>query len=38
LQNLPVACNDVRTVFGQENTAHLDFEGVGLSSEQCERP
>jgi len=38
LQNLPVACNDVRTMFGQENTAHLDFEGVGLSSEQCERP
>jgi hypothetical protein len=38
LQNPPVACNDVRTVFGQENTAHLDFEGVGLSAEQCARP
>lgn len=36
LQNLPVACNDVRTVFRQENTAHLDFESVGLTAERCE--
>ena len=35
VQTLPVACNDVRTVYKQENTAILDFEGVGLTAEEC---
>jgi hypothetical protein len=38
LQNQPVACNDVRTVFGQENTGYLDYEAVGLTAEQCGKP
>jgi hypothetical protein len=35
LQKHSVACNDVRTVFGQENTPHLDFKGVGLTASEC---
>jgi hypothetical protein len=35
VQARPVACNDVRTVYKQENTAHLDFEGVGLTAKEC---
>jgi hypothetical protein len=35
LQQLPIACNDVRTVFGRENTPHLDFKGVGLTASLC---
>jgi hypothetical protein len=38
LQTPQVVCNDVRTVFGQENTGHLDFKGVGLTPEQCAKP
>ena len=30
-----VACDDVRTVYKQENAATLDFEGVGLTAEEC---
>lgn len=35
LQNPAVVCNDVRTVFGAENTPRLDYQGVGLDPEQC---
>src|SRR5262249_49217394 len=35
LQQLPVACNDVRTLFGGENAPLLDFEGVGLTASEC---
>jgi Tannase and feruloyl esterase len=35
IQGLPVACNDVKTVFGQEDSANLDFKGVGLTAEEC---
>ena len=35
VQTLPVACNNVRTVYKQENTATLDFEGVGLTADEC---
>jgi hypothetical protein len=35
LQSPAVACNDVRTVFGEENTARLDFRGVGLNPSEC---
>jgi len=37
LQQRPIACNDVRTVFGQENTPNLDFKGVGLTASECAR-
>jgi hypothetical protein len=36
LQTRPVACNDVRTPFKQENTANLDFAAVGLTAAECE--
>jgi len=35
IQGLPVACNDVKTVFGQEDSANLDFKGVGLTASEC---
>jgi hypothetical protein len=35
LQTTPVACNDVKTVYGHETTGNLDFEGVGLKQQQC---
>ena len=35
VQALRVACNDMRTVYKQENTATLDFKGVGLTAEEC---
>jgi len=35
LQTLSVACNDVKTPFGKENTATLDFTGVGLTAKEC---
>ena len=35
VQTLPIACNDVRTVYKQENAANLDFKGVGLTAEEC---
>jgi Tannase and feruloyl esterase len=35
VQTLAVACNDVRTVYKQENTANLDFKGVGLTAIEC---
>ena len=33
--NRAVVCNDVKTRFGRETTAELDFRGVGLSAEEC---
>jgi tannase/feruloyl esterase len=35
IQGLPVACNDVKTVFGHEDSANLDFKGVGLTASEC---
>jgi len=35
IQGLPVACNDVKTVFGQEDTDNLDFKSVGLTASEC---
>lgn len=35
IQGLPVACDDVKTVFGQEDSANLDFRSVGLTASDC---
>src|SRR5262249_32694836 len=36
LQTPRVVCNDVKTKYKHETSAHLDFEGVGLDREDCE--
>jgi hypothetical protein len=35
LESTAVACNDVRTVFKQENTANLDYASLGLTAKEC---
>lgn len=35
IQGLPVACDDVKTVFGQEDSDNLDFKSVGLTASEC---
>jgi feruloyl esterase len=35
LATLPLACDEVITVYKQENTGNLDFKGVGLDPDDC---
>jgi hypothetical protein len=35
IEGISSACNDVKTVYGQEDSANLDYKNVGLTASQC---